>query len=79
MVADSPELDIGNTAFMLVCSTFVMLMTPGLAVFHGGLVTKKNVLTIMIKSFASLCWTTILWFFNGYSMCFGPSSAKFPH
>jgi Amt family ammonium transporter len=73
MVADSPEFNIGNTAFMLVSSAFVMLMTPGLAFFYGGLVTKKNVLTIMIQSFASLCWTTILWFFIGYSMCFGPT------
>jgi Amt family ammonium transporter len=73
MVADSPEFNIGNTAFMLVSSAFVMLMTPGLAFFYGGLVTKKNVLTIMIQSFASLCWTTILWFVFGYSMCFGPT------
>src|ERR1700739_655568 len=73
MVADSPEFNIGNTAFMIVSSTFVMLMTPGLAFFYGGLVTKKNVLSIMIQSFASLCWTTILWFFIGYSMCFGPT------
>jgi len=51
----------------------VMLMTPGLAFFYGGLVTKKNVLTVMIQSFASLCWTTILWFCIGYSMCFGPT------
>jgi Amt family ammonium transporter len=58
---------------MLVCSALVMLMTPGLAFFYGGLVTKKNVLTVMIQSFASLCWTTILWYFIGYSMCFGPT------
>ena len=73
MLADSPELNIGNTAFMLVCSALVMLMTPGLAFFYGGLVTKKNVLTVMIQSFASLCWTTVLWFCIGYSMCFGPT------
>lgn len=73
MLADAPNLNIGNTAFMLVCSALVMLMTPGLAFFYGGLVTKKNVLTVMIQSFASLCWTTILWFSVGYSMCFGPT------
>src|SRR5215475_2123043 len=73
MLADSPELNIGNTAFVLVCSALVMLMTPGLAFFYGGLVTKKNVLTVMIQSFASLCWTTIVWFCIGYSMCFGPT------
>src|SRR5262245_46679535 len=73
MVADPSELNIGNTAFMLVCSALVMLMTLALAFFYGGLVTKKNVLTVMIQSFSSLCWTTILWFCIGYSMCFGPT------
>lgn len=50
-----------------------MLMTPGLAFFYGGLVGRKNVLAIMMQSFISLGWTTVLWFTFGYSMCFGPS------
>jgi Amt family ammonium transporter len=50
-----------------------MLMTPGLAFFYGGLVGRKNVLAIMMQSFISLGWTTVLWFAFGYSMCFGPS------
>ncbi len=66
-------LDTGNTAFMLLCSSLVMLMTPGLAFFYGGLVGRKNVLTIMMQSFVSLGWTTVLWFAFGYSMCFGPT------
>jgi Amt family ammonium transporter len=66
-------LNIGNTAFMLICASLVMLMTPGLAFFYGGLVGRKNVLTVMIQSFMSLSWTTVLWFAFGYSMCFGPS------
>jgi len=66
-------LNIGNTAFMLLCSSLVMLMTPGLAFFYGGLVGRKNVLAIMMQSFISLGWTTVLWFAFGYSMCFGPS------
>ena len=66
-------LNIGNTAFMLICASLVMLMTPGLAFFYGGLVARKNVLTVMIQSFMSLSWTTVLWFAFGYSMCFGPS------
>jgi ammonium transporter, Amt family len=66
-------IDTGNTAFMLLCSSLVMLMTPGLAFFYGGLVGRKNVLAIMIQSFVSLGWTTVLWFAFGYSMCFGPS------
>src|SRR5690349_18140963 len=64
------HLDTGNTAFMLLCSSLVMLMTPGLAFFYGGLVGRKTVLAIMIQSFISLCWTTVLWYVCGYSLCF---------
>ena len=64
------HLDTGNTGFMLICSSLVMLMTPGLAFFYGGLVGRKNVLAIMIQSFISLCWTTVLWYVCGYSLCF---------
>ncbi|HEV7179994.1 MAG TPA: ammonium transporter [Candidatus Baltobacteraceae bacterium] len=66
-------LNVGNTAFMLICASLVMLMTPGLAFFYGGLVGRKNVLAIMIQSFMSLGWTTVLWVAFGYSMCFGPT------
>ena len=66
-------VNIGNTAFMLICASLVMLMTPGLAFFYGGLVARKNVLAIMIQSFMSLGWTTVLWIAFGYSMCFGPT------
>ncbi|MCG6963029.1 MAG: ammonium transporter [Acidobacteria bacterium] len=62
--------DTGNTAFMLVATSLVMLMTPGLAFFYGGLVGRKNVLAIMIQSFVSMGWTSVLWFVCGYSMCF---------
>lgn len=72
MTAAPVPLNIGNTAFMLICASLVMLMTPGLAFFYGGLVGRKNVLTIMMQSFVSLGWTTVLWFAFGYSMCFGP-------
>jgi len=64
------HLDTGNTGFMLLCSSLVMLMTPGLAFFYGGLVGRKNVLAIMIQSFVSLCWTTVVWYAVGYSLCF---------
>ncbi len=66
------SVNIGNTAFMLICASLVMLMTPGLAFFYGGLVGRKNVLTIMIQSFMSLGWTTVIWYAFGYSLCFGP-------
>lgn len=70
--AAAVPFNVGNTAFMLICASLVMLMTPGLAFFYGGLVGRKNVLTIMIQSFMSLGWTTVIWFAFGYSMCFGP-------
>jgi len=63
-------LDTGNTGFMLLCSSLVMLMTPGLAFFYGGLVGRKNVLAIMIQSFVSMGWTTVLWYAFGFSLCF---------
>ena len=65
-----PGIDTGNTGFMLLCSSLVMLMTPGLAFFYGGLVGRKNVLAIMIQSFVSMGWTTVIWVAVGYSLCF---------
>jgi Amt family ammonium transporter len=65
-----PNLDTGNTAFMLLCTSLVMLMTPGLAFFYGGLVGRRNVLAIMMQSFVSMGWTTVIWFAVGYSLCF---------
>ncbi len=61
----------GNTGFMLVATSLVMLMTPGLAFFYGGLVSRKNVLSIMMQSFVSMGWTTIIWVTVGFTMCFG--------
>ena len=54
-------LDTGDTGFMLVATALVMIMTPGLAFFYGGLVSRKNVLTIMMQSYVSMGVTTILW------------------
>src|SRR5260221_11171842 len=64
-----------NTGFMLLAASLVMLMTPGLAFFYGGLVGRSNTLTIMIQSFASMGITTALWWLGGYSLCFhgGPN------
>ncbi len=64
-------MDTGSTAFMLVATALVMLMTPGLAFFYGGLVGRKNALAIMMQSFVALGWTTILWVTVGFSMAFG--------
>ena len=65
--------DSGNTGFMLIATSLVMLMTPGLAFFYGGLVGRKNVLAIMLQSFVSMGWTTVIWFLCGYSLCFSGS------
>jgi len=63
-------IDTGLTAFMLLATSLVMLMTPGLAFFYGGLACKKNILNVMIQSFVSMGWTSVLWFIFGYSLCF---------
>jgi len=63
-------IDTGTTAFMLIATSLVMLMTPGLAFFYGGLAGKRNILGIMIQTFVSMGITTILWVAFGYSLCF---------
>lgn len=65
--------DSGSTGFMLLSASLVMLMTPALAFFYGGLASKRNILGIMIQSFVSLGWLTVLWFLVGYSLCFSGS------
>ncbi len=62
--------DTGTTTFMILSTSLVMLMTPGLAFFYGGLAGKRNILGIMMQSFVSLGITTILWVIVGYSLCF---------
>ena len=62
--------DTGTTTFMILSTSLVMLMTPGLAFFYGGLASKRNILGIMIQTFASLGITTVLWISFGYSLCF---------
>jgi len=62
--------DTGTTTFMILSTSLVMLMTPGLAFFYGGLAGKRNILGIMMQSFVSLGITTILWVIAGYSLCF---------
>ncbi len=63
-------MDTGTTTFMIIASSLVMLMTPGLALFYGGLTSKRNILGIMIQTFTSLGLTTVLWIAFGYSLCF---------
>ncbi len=76
----APALDAGNTAWMLTSTALVLMMTiPGLALFYGGMVRKKNVLATIMQSFAITCLVTVLWFMFGYSLAFsdGGSLNKF--
>ena len=69
--APAPALDSGNTAWMLTSTALVLMMTiPGLALFYGGMVRKKNVLATVMQSFAICCLMTVLWFVVGYSLAF---------
>jgi Amt family ammonium transporter len=70
-------LDTGLTAFMIIATSLVMLMTPGLAFFYGGFACKRNILNIMIQSFVSMGITTVLWFLFGYSLCFSGGEGGF--
>ena len=63
-------LNAGDTAFMILAASLVALMTPGLAFFYGGLVSRKNVLIIMFQSFVSMGITDIVWWIYGYSLAF---------
>jgi Amt family ammonium transporter len=69
--AAPPAIDTGDTAWMLTSTALVLLMTiPGLALFYGGMVRKKNVLTTVMQSFAITCLVTIIWMIAGYSLAF---------
>jgi Amt family ammonium transporter len=63
-------IDTGSTAFVLISAALVMVMTPGLAFFYGGLVRRKNVLAIMMQSFISMGVVTVIWVAVGYSLAF---------
>ncbi len=66
-----PKLDSGDTAWMLTSTALVLMMTiPGLALFYGGMVRKKNVLATVMQSFAVCCLVTVLWMVIGYSLAF---------
>ena len=70
--AAKPKLDTGDTAWMLTSTALVLMMTiPGLALFYGGMVRKKNVLAMVMQSFATTCLMTVLWMVAGYSIAFG--------
>jgi Amt family ammonium transporter len=70
------KINSGDTAWMLTSTALVLMMTiPGLALFYGGMVRKKNVLATLMQSFAITCVVTLLWWLIGYSWAFTPGSA----
>ncbi|CAM3855363.1 ammonium transporter [Pontibacter korlensis] len=71
--AGSAEIDTADTAWMLTATALVLIMTPGLAFFYGGMVRKKNVLSTMLQSFICMAIVTVLWVVFGFSLAFGES------
>src|SRR5215470_15769989 len=76
LAEDAPKLDTGDTAWMLVSTALVLSMTaPGLALFYGGLVRGKNVLSVLMQSFILMAVISVQWVLYGYSLAFGPDHA----
>ena len=71
------KLDTGDTAWMLCATGLVLLMTPGLGFFYGGMVGKKNVISTVLQSFIAMVIVTVLWVVIGFGLCFGPSVGGF--
>src|ERR1700674_5836339 len=77
-VITNAQINSGDTAWMLTSTALVLMMTiPGLALFYGGMVRKKNVLATLMQSFAITCLVTVLWWVVGYSMAFTPGSTPY--
>src|SRR5262245_7437449 len=72
--AKPPEINAGDTAWVLASAALVMLMTPGLALFYGGMVRRKNALGTLMQSFICVGLISIQWAIIGYSLAFAPSS-----
>ncbi|MCX5682121.1 MAG: ammonia channel protein, partial [Planctomycetota bacterium] len=72
--AASPKIDSGDTAYVLVGAALVLLMTPGLAFFYGGMVRRKNVLGILMQCMIIVCLIGVQWVVCGYSLAFAPGN-----
>ncbi|MFJ4812778.1 ammonium transporter [Streptomyces longwoodensis] len=71
----APRIDTGDTAWLLAATALVLLMTPGLALFYGGMVRTKSVLNMLMMSFVSIALVTVVWLAAGYSLAFGGDTA----
>ena len=72
MAADAPKIDTGDNAWMLASSALVLIMTPGLALFYGGMTRAKNMVNTMWMSFIAICIVSVQWVLWGYSISFAP-------
>jgi Amt family ammonium transporter len=72
-----PAIDFGDTAFILICAALVLFMTPGLALFYGGLVRSKNVLSTTMHSFFAMGLISVIWALVGYTIAFGSTDGPF--
>ena len=70
-------INTGDTAWMLTAAAFVLLMTPGLAFFYGGMVSSKNIISTMLQSVAAMAVISVLWVVVGFSLAFGDSMGGF--
>jgi len=75
LAASQAQIDTGDTSFIIICTTLVLLMTPGLALFYGGMVQKKNVLSVMMQCFFVMALVSVQWVMFGYSLAFGSDHA----
>ncbi len=75
--AAAPKVDTGDTAWLLVSSALVLIMTPALGLFYGGMVRRKNVLSTLMHSFIALAVISVQWVLFGYSLSFGPDVGHF--
>jgi ammonium transporter, Amt family len=77
LAADAPTADTGDTAWLLIATALVMVMLPGLALFYGGLVRRKNVLSTIMHSFFGLAIVSVVWVVVGFSIAFGSDLGGF--
>lgn len=77
LIVSDPNINAGDTAWMLTATALVLLMTPGLSFFYGGMVSRKNIISTMLQSFICMGVITLVWVLGGFSLAFGDSIGGF--